>query len=114
MQQLLDATIPTGDASHCAAVLLDALPSVMWFVRNHMRRRRARGLSVPQFRTLVLLRRNPSAPLSAVAEHLGCSLPTASRLVTGLVSKGLISRRTGSGDRRQLALELTDKGQADL
>ena len=39
------------------------------------------GLSVPQFRALALLSRNPTASLSMVAEHLGSSQPGASRLI---------------------------------
>lgn len=94
----------------CAAVLLDALPAVMWYVRRQMRSRRAKGLSVPQFRTLVLLRRFPAVTLSTVADHLGASLPTASRIVAGLVGKGLIARKACREDRRQVNLELTARG----
>src|SRR3954447_10301930 len=61
----------------CARTMLDGLPLVMWFIRQHMRRHRTRGLSVPQFRALVLIDRFPEASLSAIAEHLGSTLPSA-------------------------------------
>jgi len=86
----------------------------MWFLRYHMRRHRVQGLSVPQFRTLAQLKRFPQASLSAVAENLGSSAPTASRLVDGLVSKGLIARHSCSRDRRQISLMLTGKGRSVL
>jgi len=119
MQLLSEATItaaaarPAGVAA-CARAMLDGLPQVMWFVRRHMRRHRSRGLSVPQFRTLVLLDRYPAASLSAVADHLGCSMPTASRMVSGLVTKGLVARKVCPTDRRQSALGLTAKGRGAL
>jgi DNA-binding MarR family transcriptional regulator len=84
----------------------------MRFVRRQMRSRRAKGLSVPQFRTLVQLRRFPSASLSSVSEGLGSSAPTTSRIISGLVSKGLVVRKTCSRDRRQVSLHLTPRGQA--
>ena len=84
----------------------------MRFVHRQMRSRRAKGLSVPQFRTLVQLRRNPSASLSGISENLGSSLPTTSRIVSGLVTKGLITRRASATDRRQISLHLTSRGQA--
>lgn len=86
----------------------------MWFVRRQMRSRRAKGMSVPQFRVLVHLRRQPAVSLSAVAEFLGASLPTASRIVSGLVSKGYVIRKSCEEDRRQVSLELTTHGQAAL
>jgi DNA-binding MarR family transcriptional regulator len=110
MQPLHDAIqIATPDG--CAQELLLALPQVMRFVRKHMRSHRG-GLSVPQFRTLILLESSPTKNLSAVAEFLGVSLPTASRIVTCMVRKGFIDRRECPGDRRQLELVLTTQGAA--
>jgi DNA-binding MarR family transcriptional regulator len=94
--------------------MLDGLPQVMWFIRRHMRRHRTRGLSVPQFRALVLMDRFPEASLSAIAEHLGSTLPSASRLVTGLVGKGLVVRESSAADRRRVSLLLTPRGQSVL
>jgi DNA-binding MarR family transcriptional regulator len=105
--------VPPSPA-RCAEEILNALPQVMWFIRREMRRNRTRGLSIPQFRTLVLIDDQPTASLSTVAEHLGASLPTASRIVSGLVGKGLIARDTCTEDRRQCSLRLTATGRAAL
>jgi DNA-binding MarR family transcriptional regulator len=111
MQLLSDTTNePSGQLS-CAGDLLELLPGLMRFVRRQMRSRRAKGLSVPQFRTLVHLRRSPWASLSSVSEGLGSSAPTTSRIVSGLVAKGLVIRKTCQQDRRQVSLELTPRGQ---
>lgn len=98
----------------CAGALLEALPGVMWFVRRQMRSRRAKGMSVAQFRTLVQLRRSPAVSLSHVAETLGSTLPTVSRVVSGLVRRGYVLRQTCPQDRRQVTLRLTPKGTAAL
>jgi DNA-binding MarR family transcriptional regulator len=94
--------------------MLDGLPPVMWFIRCHMRKHRTRGLSVPQFRALALLDRYPTASLSLVAEHLGSSQPSASRLISGLVTRGFVTRRESAEDRRQIALLLTPRGKSVL
>lgn len=116
MQLLSDATERADRAApapaRVAGAVLDAVPAVMWFVRRHMRCRRTRGLSVPQFRTLVLINRFPGASLSLIAEHLGSSMPTASRLVAGMVTRGLLTRRDCPDDRRQVKLALTARGQS--
>lgn len=70
-----------------------------------------KDLSLPQFRTLVCVHQGPEASLSAVAHFLGSSMPTASRIVAGLVQKGLLVRH-GCADRRQVSLELTDAGRS--
>ena len=94
--------------------MLDGLPSVMWFIRWQMRGHRAGGLSVAQFRTLAQLDRFARLSLSCVAENLGCSLPTASRMMVNMVSGGLVKRRAVPGDRRQMSLLLTPRGRALL
>jgi DNA-binding MarR family transcriptional regulator len=67
-----------------------------------------------QFRTLARVDQQPSASLSALAEHLGASLPTTSRIVGGLVDKGFLRRGDCREDRRQLALLITPRGRAVL
>lgn len=91
--------------------MLDGLPPIMWFIRRQVRRHRSHRLSVPQYRALCLLDRIPNASLSEVAEHLGATLPTASRMVSNLVNKGLLERKSSPEDRRQMSLQLTPKGR---
>jgi DNA-binding MarR family transcriptional regulator len=112
MQQLPSAT-NCGSANRCARTVLSAVPAVNWFIRGKMRRHR-KGFSLPQFRTLFLVEREPCASLSDVADFLASSLPTASRIVSGLVNKGLIQRSGCSEDRRQLSLKITARGQSVL
>lgn len=101
-------------AESCARELLETVPTVMRFIRDQIRGRHATGLSLPQYRTLIFLHRVKNPSLSAVAGHLGLSLPAMSRLVNGLVAGGLVVRRTVSSNRRQIALALTTRGHATL
>jgi DNA-binding MarR family transcriptional regulator len=111
--QPLPMTIEGQASEDCALQVLDAVPPVIWFIRREMRAYR-KGLSLPQFRALALIHRRPSASVSAVADHLGVSLPTASRLVQGLVEQGLLARKACADDRRQLSLAIAPAGQTVL
>src|SRR6186997_2824996 len=111
--QLMQAATKS-DPAECARAMLDGLPTVMWFIRRQMRKHRSHGLSVPQFRALCHIDRFPTASLSIVAEHLGSSTPSASRLISGLVSRGFVKRNECADDRRQIALMLTPRGRTAL
>jgi len=63
---------------------------------------------------LALLRRQPGASLSDVAEHLGVTKPTSSVLIGRLVSRGLVERRTDPDERRRVLLTLTAQGSSLL
>jgi MarR family transcriptional regulator for hemolysin len=101
MEKLLDT---------CARELMDTSPQIMQAIRVEMRRGRGSDISIPQFRTLAFIQRNPDSSLSNLAEHLGLTLPSASKLVDGLVKQKLVIRRESKTDRRQLTLELTQNG----
>lgn len=100
--------LPTAD--ECAHELLEVIPEVMQTIRSHVRRQRGSDLSVLQIRVLAFLQRNPGAPLSAVAEHVGLTLPSMSTQVTGLVGRKLLHRATSRVDRRYITLTLTTSG----
>lgn len=100
--------------SSVAHDLLEVVPLVMRFIRAQMRGNRQAGLSVPQFRTLAFISRHVGASLSAIADHLGLTLPSASKLVDGLVAQDLVVRCDSMQDRRRMALNLTPRGAAML
>ena len=111
MQSLLRTTDQSPAVSDTADAVLDVVPPVVWFIRRQMRCHR-KDLSLPQFRVLACVDHEPRVSLSTVADFLGASLPTASRIVSGLVNKGLIERAGRDEDRRQLSLQLTDDGRS--
>ena len=94
----------------CAQGLMDTAPQIMQAIRVEMRRGRDSNISVPQFRTLRFIQRNPDSSLSHLAEHLGLTLPSVSKLVDGLVKQKLITRKESTADRRKLNLVLTQAG----
>jgi len=98
----------------CASLLMDAIPLVMRYIRMEMRSRRMRGLSVPQFRTLVFLRRNEGASLSEVANNVGLTLSSASKTIDALVTRKLVIRTALPDDRRYISLKLSKLGRATL
>jgi DNA-binding MarR family transcriptional regulator len=95
----------------CARQLLDTTPQLMRFIRAEMRNHRGHDLSVPQFRTLTFISRNPEVSLSHLADHLGLTLPSTSKLVDGLVNQKIVTRRESKEDRRRLTLALTKNGE---
>jgi len=94
----------------CARELMDTAPRIMQTIRVEMRRGRGSDISIPQFRTLAFIQRNPDSSLSSLAEHLGLTLPSVSKLVDGLVKQKLILRQESKTDRRRLTLGLTSTG----
>jgi MarR family transcriptional regulator for hemolysin len=98
----------------CAQEILEVVPIVMRTIRAEMRRHRTADLSVPQFRTLAFIDRQADASLSDVAEHIGLTLPSMSKIVEGLVTRKLVTRQTHATDRRRMMLALTTRGQTAL
>ena len=104
-------SVSPGD---CAHQVLDVVPLVMRTIRAQMRQHRAVDLSVPQFRTLSYIDGNSGASLSAVAEQIGLTLPSMSKIVDGLVVRKLVIRQTHHDDRRRMTLALTERGRSAL
>ncbi len=70
-------------------------------------------LTIPQLRTLVLLRRG-SQRMSALAEYSGIGLPSATSMIDRLVDKDLVERTSDPDDRRVVTCRLTPKGMDDI
>jgi DNA-binding MarR family transcriptional regulator len=98
-------------AGQCAQGVLDVVPAVMRYIRAQMRAHRGAGLSVPQLRGLLFVNRNEGAALGSLAEHLGLTPPSASKLVEELVKRGLLERSTCAEDRRRLRLGVSPAGR---
>jgi DNA-binding MarR family transcriptional regulator len=71
------------------------------------------GVSPVQLRALTALRLMGNANLVQLAEEMGVTVSTTSRLVDRLVSAEWVHRRPSEHDRREISLTLTDQG-ADL
>ena len=70
----------------------------------------AHGVTLPQFRMLVVLEAHPTN-LSELAAALDVAPSTATRMVDRLVDAGLVQRTIPVADRREVALTLTPSGR---
>ena len=96
----------------CARELMETVPQIMQAIRVEMRLERGTNLSIPQFRALRFVQTNPNTSLTSLAEHLGLTLPSVSKLVDGLVKQELVERSESSADRRRMTLTLTPSGES--
>jgi len=97
-------------SEEAARELLEVVPVIMKDIRSEMRTRRSPDLTVPQFRTLAFVDRNRGTSLSAVANHMGLTLPSTSKLVDGLLDRGMLTREDNPADRRRVKLGVTNHG----
>ena len=98
----------------CAEGLIDVTPQVMQVLRQEMRRHRLVEHSVPEFRTLSYIERHKGTSLTEIAEHIGLSKPSLSKIVMRLEESGLVGRSTSAEDKRRHTLRLTAQGQRTL
>jgi DNA-binding MarR family transcriptional regulator len=68
-------------------------------------------VTLTQYRSLVVLASRGAQTVAELADLVGVTPPTASRLCDRLVKKGLIRRRAGRHDRRQVHIGLTETGR---
>jgi DNA-binding MarR family transcriptional regulator len=72
------------------------------------------GLSVVQLRALTVLDRAGQVNLAQLAEGMGVTVSTTSRLVDRLVAAGLVDRRPAAHTRREITLRLTPRGRSTV
>ena len=68
-------------------------------------------VTLTQYRSLVVLASRGPQSLGALAEPLGVTPPTVSRMCDRLVRKQLILRRADARDRRQIRVALSARGR---
>lgn len=99
-------------AQDCAHEVLEVVMLVLRIIRTEIRSRRAPDLSVQQFRSLFFLNLQPGAALSDIAENIGLTLPSMSKMIDNLVARKLVTRQISPTDRRRIRLMLTASGKA--
>jgi MarR family transcriptional regulator, organic hydroperoxide resistance regulator len=67
-------------------------------------------LSLPQWKTLVLIAEGKSSTIGAVASRMAVGEPTASHLVDKLVQAGLVVRAEDPEDRRRTLVSVSAEG----
>jgi DNA-binding MarR family transcriptional regulator len=69
------------------------------------------GLTLSNVKVLNALDANDDVSVKELAEHLGLSLPGASRALDGLLKRGFVVRHEDAHDRRIKRAGLTDAGR---
>lgn len=68
-------------------------------------------ITIPQFRLLVVLHARGPVKLTAIAEALAVNPSTATRMVERLVTTKMVSREPHPTSRRELVVDLTERGR---
>lgn len=69
------------------------------------------GLTISQYRLLCAVLECPTARLGELAEQVGASAPTITRMLTALERDGAIRRERAAGDHRRVRVTLTAHGR---
>ncbi|MFK0135737.1 MarR family winged helix-turn-helix transcriptional regulator [Streptomyces murinus] len=72
------------------------------------------GLSLPQVALLEPLATEPDLPVGRLASSADVSVPTATRMLQQLETKGIVVRRRSPEDERRVLVSLTDDGAERL
>ncbi|HEX5241424.1 MAG TPA: MarR family transcriptional regulator [Candidatus Limnocylindrales bacterium] len=105
-----DAEPAESDIAALADRVLETVPRIMRRIRGRMRSHGRDGITVPQLRVLLYVRRHPGTALSPVADHVGVTKAAASTLVDRLVRAGYLDRTDDPAERRRIQLRLTAAG----
>ncbi|PQM45498.1 Multiple antibiotic resistance protein MarR [Mycobacterium talmoniae] len=109
----MTGTMPTEDESLDA--ITDALLTasrLLVAISAHSIAQLDETITIPQFRTLVLLGNHGPINLATLAGLLGVQPSAAGRMVDRLVGAGLIDRLPHPTSRRELLAALTERGTA--
>jgi DNA-binding MarR family transcriptional regulator len=68
-------------------------------------------LTIPQIKTLTLLRHQGPQRMGSIATYLGSTLSSSTSIIDRLVDKGLVERVPDPDDRRVVICQLTPQGQ---
>ncbi len=98
----------------CARLFVDVVPMLMRAMRAEFRRQRRTDLSFTQYQALGFISTHPGASLHNLADHLGLTPPSTSKMVDGLVANGYLNRDPAPDDRRKITLNLTTAGEEAL
>ncbi len=94
----------------CAHSIIASVPRLARLMRQDLRLHSAGLFTEPQFRVMAHLYREGSKCFSRLADHMGVSRPSMSKLVYGLETRGLVRRERDPSDRRRVLLALSSKG----
>jgi DNA-binding MarR family transcriptional regulator len=72
------------------------------------------GLTISQYTALAILEDRGEMTMGAIGEAMGVTMGAGTNIVDKLIRSGFASREHGTGDRRVVAVQITDKGRKVL
>jgi DNA-binding MarR family transcriptional regulator len=69
------------------------------------------GLTVSEFKLLRALKQNKSIPAGELAKRVELSSSRLTRILDGMVKKGIVTREAAEDDRRVIEISLTEAGR---
>jgi DNA-binding MarR family transcriptional regulator len=102
--------VDVGDPAALAAAV-DAATRALVITLGRAEEEVLPRVSVSQLRALLIISRQAPTNLNQLAEELGAIPSSASRLCDRLVAAGLVTRRPGSVDRREVELRVSAEGR---
>jgi DNA-binding MarR family transcriptional regulator len=69
------------------------------------------GLTVSEFKLLRALKQNKFIPAGELAKRVELSSSRLTRIIDGMVKKGIVTREAAEDDRRVIEISLTDAGR---
>src|SRR4051794_22810890 len=96
--------------TECASLMLETFPLAMRTFAQEGREHVKGQYTVPQYRILFILHDQGSVSMGRMAEMHGVTLPTMTKIVSGLVERGLVEREAAPHDRRVVQLRLSEQG----
>ena len=97
-----------------AKQILEVTPKMMDFIRAGMRNQAVDQLTVPQFRVLAKINRAQAISQKEVADWMGITAATLTRMIDTLSERGLVKRNSDQRDRRQTLLTVTTSGKKQV
>ena len=94
-----------------ARLFFEAIPPYVHRMRADVKQAAPETLSFSHFRVLSCVNRDVRT-VSLIADQLGVSQPAMTKMVNGLVERGLIKKRPDQIDKRQILLFLTASGES--
>ena len=94
----------------CSELVMDSVPTVMRFVRCHIKSGPDDTSSVAQVRALYFLKTSPRSSLTELARFMNVTKATASNMVGRMVEKGWVERVNSPEERRCVELSITAGG----
>jgi DNA-binding MarR family transcriptional regulator len=72
------------------------------------------GLSISQYTGLAILEEKGEMTMGAISEDMGVTMGAGTNIIDKLIRGGHASRERNTGDRRVVAVRITDKGRTVL